>query len=172
MKKCDEQPPLLEIKPGRFSACWFAEDLLKETAKVQKAGLEPPGKRRRRVKRMAPSGQEEEVDEDEPPLIEVTDLCKHFSVRRGWFSRTQEYVRAVDGVSLQIDRGRTLGLVGESGSGKTTVGRLILRLLRPTSGRITFDGRTSCRCGDPKCRHCDGECKSYFKTRTVRSIRE
>jgi oligopeptide/dipeptide ABC transporter ATP-binding protein len=75
-----------------------------------------------------------------PPLIEVRDLVKHFVVRGGVLQRTIGYVQAVDGVSFDIRRGETLGLVGESGCGKTTVGRLILRLIEPTSGTIHFDG--------------------------------
>jgi oligopeptide transport system ATP-binding protein len=76
----------------------------------------------------------------EPPLIEVHDLVKHFPIRGGLFQRTVARVQAVDGVNLKIRRGETLGLVGESGCGKTTVGRLILRLIEPTSGSIRFDG--------------------------------
>ena len=74
------------------------------------------------------------------PLVEVRDLVKHFPVRGGILQRTIGWVQAVDGVSFTIRRGETLGLVGESGCGKTTVGRLLLRLIEPTSGSITFDG--------------------------------
>jgi oligopeptide transport system ATP-binding protein len=75
------------------------------------------------------------------PLVEVTDLVKHFPVRGGILQRTIGLVQAVDGVSFEIRRGETLGLVGESGCGKTTVGRLLLRLIEPTSGTIMFDGK-------------------------------
>src|SRR5687768_10832787 len=76
------------------------------------------------------------------PLLEVHDLVKHFPIRGGVFSRVREWVRAVDGVSFQLSRGKTLGLVGESGCGKTTVGRTILRLTSITNGRVLFDGRS------------------------------
>lgn len=74
-------------------------------------------------------------------LLDVQDLVKHFPVRKGVFSRTTAQVRAVDGVSFTIPRGKTLSLVGESGSGKTTAGRAILRLIEPTSGTVRFDGQ-------------------------------
>jgi ABC-type oligopeptide transport system ATPase subunit len=73
-------------------------------------------------------------------LVEVRELTKLFPVRRGIFRRHVDDVRAVDGVSLSIHRGETLALVGESGSGKSTLGRLILRLVDPTSGEVSFDG--------------------------------
>ncbi len=73
-------------------------------------------------------------------LLSVVELKKYFPVRRGVFSRVVGHVKAVDGVSFRIRRGRTLGLVGESGCGKTTVGRTILRLIEPTAGRVVFDG--------------------------------
>jgi oligopeptide/dipeptide ABC transporter ATP-binding protein len=74
-------------------------------------------------------------------LLEVTDLVKHFPITRGLLRRTVGHVRAVDGVSFRIAPGETVGLVGESGSGKSTVARLVLRLLDPTSGSIRFAGR-------------------------------
>lgn len=74
------------------------------------------------------------------PLLAVTGLQTHFPIRRGVLRRTVGAVRAVDGVSFTLDRGRTLGLVGESGCGKTTVGRSILRLVEPTAGAIRFAG--------------------------------
>jgi peptide/nickel transport system ATP-binding protein len=67
------------------------------------------------------------------PLLQATGVRKHFATARG-------VVHAVDGVSFGIDRGATLGLVGESGCGKTTIGRVVLRLLEPTGGRVVFDG--------------------------------
>ncbi len=73
-------------------------------------------------------------------LVEVEHLTKFFPVRRGVLQRVHAWVQAVDDVSFHILQGETLGLVGESGCGKTTVGRTMLRLLEPTSGRVTFDG--------------------------------
>src|SRR3954471_5332956 len=76
-----------------------------------------------------------------PPLIEVTDLKKHFPIRKGVLGRTVGNVLAVDGISFSINEGETLGLVGESGGGKTTVGRTVLRLIEPTSGQIKIRGQ-------------------------------
>ncbi len=73
-------------------------------------------------------------------ILEVRDLKTYFPIRRGVLSRTVGYVKAVDGVSFNVRRGRTLGLVGESGCGKTTVGRTVLRLIPATAGTVRFDG--------------------------------
>ncbi|RAK63251.1 ABC transporter ATP-binding protein [Hymenobacter edaphi] len=73
-------------------------------------------------------------------LLSVQDLRVYYPVRKGFLSRQKEYVRAVDGVSFDIRRGETVGLVGESGCGKTTLGRTLLRLVEPTSGKILFEG--------------------------------
>jgi len=74
-------------------------------------------------------------------LLQVRDLKKYYPVRAGLFRRATEFVKAVDGVSLAIKKGETLGLVGESGCGKTTLGRAVVRLIEPTSGQIAFEGR-------------------------------
>ena len=78
---------------------------------------------------------------DAPPLLRVQNLVKRFPIRSGVLSRVTEQVHAVDGVSLDIQAGETLGLVGESGCGKSTTGRCILRLIEPTEGEIWFEGR-------------------------------
>jgi oligopeptide transport system ATP-binding protein len=75
------------------------------------------------------------------PLLKVENLKKHFPIRHGWFGRAISWVRAVDGLDLELPKGETLSLVGESGCGKSTTGRLILRLINPTEGRIWFGGR-------------------------------
>jgi len=74
------------------------------------------------------------------PLVEAKGLVKTFPVRAGWFGNEGPGVRAVDGVDLTIDAGETVGLVGESGSGKSTLGRLLIRLIEPGAGTVTFDG--------------------------------
>lgn len=74
-------------------------------------------------------------------LVAVENLQKYFPIKRGFLKRTVGAVKAVDGVSLKIGRAKTLGLVGESGCGKTTMGRLILRLIEPDSGKIYFGGK-------------------------------
>ena len=72
-------------------------------------------------------------------LLDVKDLKKHFPVRAGVVKRSKGVVKAVDGVTLFVNKGETLGLVGESGCGKTTAGRTIIRLLEPTAGEIRFN---------------------------------
>ena len=86
-------------------------------------------------------------------LLTVTDLEKHFPVRKGLIiERTVGHVKAVDGVSFSIPAGKTLGLVGESGSGKSTTGYCILQLTKPTSGSIRFDGKELTQLGGEQLR--------------------
>ncbi|MEJ1958470.1 MAG: ABC transporter ATP-binding protein [Nitrosomonadales bacterium] len=77
---------------------------------------------------------------DSYPLLQVSGLKVHFPIRKGILQRTTGYVRAVDGVSLSIEAGRTLALVGESGCGKTTAGKALLQLITPTAGSVHFAG--------------------------------
>src|SRR5215468_2249026 len=81
-----------------------------------------------------------------PPLVELINVARHFDVSPPWLNRLLEgkpraLLKAVDGVSLAIAKGETLGLVGESGCGKSTVARLIVGLYRPTRGQIRYAGR-------------------------------
>lgn len=81
------------------------------------------------------------IDQSDNDILEVRDLKMYFPITRGLLRRKVADVKAVDGVSFAIRRGETLGLVGESGCGKTTVGRCVIRLYRPTSGSIVFEGQ-------------------------------
>ena len=87
-----------------------------------------------------PKGRPAPADPDAPEILRLDDLKVHFPIRRGVLRRTVGYVKAVDGVSIALREGHTIGLVGESGSGKTTLGLALLRLEKSTGG-ITFDGK-------------------------------
>lgn len=78
---------------------------------------------------------------DNAPILEVEDLKVHFPVRRGFLQRIHGWIKAVDGVDLEVARGKTLGLVGESGCGKSTLARAVLGLLPAIGGRVIFRGR-------------------------------
>jgi len=96
------------------------------------------------------------------PLLKVEDLTKHFPVRTGMWGGTS-VVRAVDGVSFDVRPGETLGLVGESGCGKTTTGRMLVRLLEPTSGKITFAGEDITRAKGKKLRRLRQDMQIIFQ---------
>ena len=74
------------------------------------------------------------------PLLQVTDLKKYFSIKKSFFSKTQNYIKAVDGIDIEVYTGETFGLVGESGCGKTTACKAILRAVEPTCGEVYFHG--------------------------------
>jgi microcin C transport system ATP-binding protein len=87
-----------------------------------------------------PKGQPQPRDPGAPVVLAASDLKVHFPIQRGLLKRTVGYVKAVDGISLEVPAGQTVGVVGESGSGKTTLGLALLRLL-PSEGGISFAGR-------------------------------
>ena len=98
------------------------------------------------------------------PLVEVRDLVKVFPLGESAFGGSAErHVRAVDGVSLEIEAGEALGLVGESGSGKSTLGRLILRLVEPTSGSVRFDGADVLQAGGGELRRLRRDMQIVFQ---------
>jgi peptide/nickel transport system ATP-binding protein len=78
---------------------------------------------------------------EQDPLLIVENLCTWYPVKKGFFSKTKNFIKAVDDISFKVFPGETLGLVGESGCGKTTLGRTLLRLIAPNAGTIIFDGK-------------------------------
>ncbi|MGA3195773.1 MAG: ATP-binding cassette domain-containing protein [Terriglobales bacterium] len=102
------------------------------------------------------------------PLLEVRNLTKIFDLSESPFGSrpsagTSKEVRAVDDVSLEIQQGETLGLVGESGSGKSTLGRLILRLIEPTSGSVVFEGAEVLKTSGPQLRRLRRDMQIIFQ---------
>jgi len=96
-------------------------------------------------------------------LLEVRNLKKYFPLGSGWFSRKMGEIKAVDGVSLAIEEGETLGLVGESGCGKSTLGRGILRLIEPTDGEVLFQGKDLLRLSPGEMRELRKEMQIIFQ---------
>ncbi len=84
--------------------------------------------------------KEKVISTNQVPLLSLKNLTKHYPLKTNFWGQTQEWVKAVDGVSFDVYKGQTLGLVGESGCGKTTLGRALLRLIEPTSGNIIYNG--------------------------------
>lgn len=80
------------------------------------------------------------VSDQQSMLLQIQNVKKHFPMQKGLFGNVKTWVKAVDDVSLNVRKGRTLGLVGESGCGKTTLGRTILRLIEPTAGNVLYNG--------------------------------
>ncbi|MDR3298702.1 MAG: ABC transporter ATP-binding protein [Candidatus Accumulibacter sp.] len=124
----DESPLWLDLGRGHRVRCHRAEE-------VPKGNARPPAAAARLS-----------LPFDVPPpsganLLEIDALRVHFPIRRGVLQRVVGHVKAVDGVSLELARGRTLALVGESGCGKTTVGKAILQLIQSSGGQVRFDGK-------------------------------
>jgi len=125
-ERCREEAPAWRAEGERGVRCHLAEE-----------GRQAPG-----VSRQASEAGVvySEFEQREQALLQVRELKVHFPIRKGLFQRTVGFVKAVDGVSLDIRAGRTLALVGESGCGKTTVGKGILQLIPASAGSVKFDG--------------------------------
>ena len=129
-------PVLLPISPaeneaGHTAACLLYDEKI-QGRKITPQELHAPPPLRPKIPGDAGAGE---------TLIEVRDLKVYFPIRRGVLKRVAGHVRAVDGVDLNIKKGQTLALVGESGCGKTTLGKALLQLIRPTSGKILIGGK-------------------------------
>lgn len=153
-RRLDMIPGIVPPLNRRFKGCRFAERCAAEQP-ICRASL-PPWKHRRSTfyrchfdaEDMALSETNARIScnsvvhaiRTRVKLISATGLKVHFPIQKGVFRRTVGWVKAVDGVDLSIDSGKTLALVGEFGCGKTTVGKAILQLIRPTGGSVRFDG--------------------------------
>jgi peptide/nickel transport system ATP-binding protein len=127
-----ESPPLLSLEGKRTTRCWKYDPARAALFTAVPAALRPERPAAPRPSRPATAAA---------PLLSVRNLVKHFPIKGGLLKTTIGHVRAVDGVSFDLYPGETFGLVGESGCGKTTTGRLVLRLLERTSGKVEFEGK-------------------------------
>ncbi len=125
-----ETPALIDDGAGHASACHYADEVAVMLENLQSQARQP-------VQLRAPP----DAATAREPLLTVEGLQVHFPVKAGLLRRRVGWVRAVDGVSLSVFAGETVGLVGESGCGKTTTGRAIMGLVPPTAGRVVFDGQ-------------------------------
>ena len=97
------------------------------------------------------------------PLLKVEGLKKYFPIRKGLLSRVSGHVKAVDDVSFYVNKGETLGIVGESGCGKSTTGRMLMRLLEPSEGKVFFDGKELTRISSDDMRKARREIQMVFQ---------
>ncbi|MBI5435921.1 MAG: ABC transporter ATP-binding protein [Nitrosomonadales bacterium] len=129
---CHEQAPVWTVvREGQGVRCHLYD-------RIEERGLRTEVKAQKQSNTTAPNSV---LGTQPSVLLQVSDLQVHFPIRKGILQRVVGWVKAVDGVSLEIRQGRTLALVGESGCGKTTLGKALLQLIPPTAGSVQFAGR-------------------------------
>jgi peptide/nickel transport system ATP-binding protein len=133
----DTQPTVIPSEVAEALNAVKGKNLVRGNETLRSAQGDKPSEQRLRVEERATDARQLPDD----TLLEVKNLKMYFPVTRGLLRRQVADVKAVDGISFKLKRGETLGLVGESGCGKTTTGRCVLRLYRPTGGRIFFEGQ-------------------------------
>lgn len=141
---CNSSIPQPQVISPRHSVCCHHHD--RELAAVISEKREAPA-----------------THSTEDILLNVEDMKVHFPVHKGVLRRVQGYVKAVDGISLQLRAGRTLAIVGESGCGKTTAGKGILQLIRPNAGKVRFNGKNLATIGDKALRACRSDMQIIFQ---------
>ncbi|MEG0259994.1 MAG: dipeptide ABC transporter ATP-binding protein [Lysinibacillus sp.] len=97
------------------------------------------------------------------PLLKVENLKTHFPIKKRFLKKEKHFVKAVDGLNFYVNKGETLGIVGESGCGKSTMGRSILRLIEPTEGKVTFNGKEITSLNEGDLRKMRGEMQIVFQ---------
>jgi microcin C transport system ATP-binding protein len=120
--------------------CVMQKGEIVESAPVAKLFSQPQHAYTKMLLAAEPKGEALTINKDAAEILNITDLKVYFPIKKGFLRRTVDYIRAVDGVSLTVKAGETLGIVGESGSGKTTLGLALLKLL-PSNGRVVFLGK-------------------------------
>ena len=139
-----EKPPPVRVADGHVSECWRAEDLYGSAARMLSSdaiATDSTGAEAARNGSRTASGNAQTASGSEPPLLQADDLHVFFKVRRGSvLNRQIQLLKAVDGVSFDIEPGRTFSIVGESGCGKTTTARAILNVEKPEKGRVLWRG--------------------------------
>lgn len=160
-KPCEEEKPqLVKLNENHLVRChWYDNDVVKtipsqlRIAALIKQNEQP----------LPLAIVEDTVEEQEQPLLRVSNLEVHYPIRKGLFKRVKGYVKAVDDLTFNIYEGQTLALVGESGCGKTTVAKAILRLIREAKGKVVFQNKDIFRLSEKKLRKLRADFQMIFQ---------
>ncbi len=132
---------LTVVRHVAHRVCVMRDGKIRETGDTRQVFESPQHPYTQELLAAEPTGRRQRVEREGPALLEAHDVRVWFPIRKGVMRRTVDHVKAVDGISLTLHPGETLGVVGESGSGKTTLAQALLRLL-PSTGDIRFDGQS------------------------------